>query len=184
MQGAILHIYYNPSFSQRNISDLKTLHLILINSSLYHVTYKCRVFRCRTFARLSPKRKMTLIVLARGYRYNAFREIERRHLAPSAQDNIGTSDERRGVSRRFGSILQRFCGRKCTSLLDASTSSSVLSHVAVLRPPSSSLVRAASVTRAQRKFFCSPMNQDPMRLRDSHLRNALHKGETRNVSHV
>ncbi|KYN16209.1 hypothetical protein ALC57_11562 [Trachymyrmex cornetzi] len=45
-----------------------------------------------------------------------------------------------------------------------------------LRSPSSSLVRAASVTHAQRKFFCSLMNQDFMRLRDSHLRNAPQKG--------
>ncbi|KYN34632.1 hypothetical protein ALC56_11120 [Trachymyrmex septentrionalis] len=45
-----------------------------------------------------------------------------------------------------------------------------------LRSPSSSLVRAASVTHAQRKFFCSLMNQGIMRLRDSHLRNAPQKG--------
>ncbi|KYM86504.1 hypothetical protein ALC53_03964, partial [Atta colombica] len=45
-----------------------------------------------------------------------------------------------------------------------------------LRSPSSSLVRTASMTHAQRKFFCSLMNQDFMRLRDSHLRNAPQKG--------
>lgn len=44
---------------------------------------------------------MALIVLARGYRYNAFREIERRHLAPSAPDNIRTCDERRLAQIRF-----------------------------------------------------------------------------------
>ena len=50
-----------------------------------------------------------------------------------------------------------------------------------LRSPSSSLVRAASVTHAQRKFFCSLMNQGIMRLRDSHLRNAPQKGNNCNI---